>query len=392
MQANPFQIAIPQADLDDLRRRLAHARWPPELDNDDWRYGISGRYLRELVAYWRDGFDWRVQERAMNRLPQFRASIHGTPIHFVHRRGRGPAPMPLLLGHGWPWTFWDFQKIIEPLADPTAFGGDAEDAFDVVVPSLPGYTFSTPLAVTGLNFWRTADLWVTLMTGLGYERFAAQGGDWGALVAAQLGHKYADRLYGVHLHFLTPLGHFGGRSVDASEFAADEQHLLEGNRRFLRDGSGYAAIQGTRPQTLAHALDDSPVGLCAWLVEKRRAWSDCGGDVERVFSKDDLLTTVSLYWLTRSAGSAARYYYEAMHDPWQPSHDAEPVVQAPTGVAVFPADVVHMPRRWIGRYYRLERYTVMSGGGHFAPMERPELLIDELRAFFRPLRAAMRSA
>ena len=390
MRTEPFTVAIPQDDLDDLQRRLAHARWSPELDNDDWRYGTSARYLRELVEHWRSGFDWRAQERAMNQLPQFRTTLDGTPIHFIHRRGQGPAPMPLLLGHGWPWTFWDFQKVIEPLADPARFGGDAGDAFDVVVPSLPGYAFSTPLATTGLNFWRTADLWVTLMAGLGYPRFAAQGGDWGALVAAQLGHKYADRLYGVHLHFLTPLGQFSGRSLEASEFAADEQHLLEINRRFVRDGSGYASIQGTRPQTLAHALDDSPIGLCAWLVEKRRAWSDCGGDVERVFSKDDLLTTVSLYWLTRSFGSSARYYYEAVHHPWRPSHDRQPVVEAPTGVAIFPRDVVQMPRRWTERYYRVERYTVMPGGGHFAPMERPDLLIEDVRAFFRPLRSTVR--
>jgi pimeloyl-ACP methyl ester carboxylesterase len=294
--------------------------------------------------------------------------------------------MPLLLGHGWPWTFWDFQKVIEPLADPARFGGDAGDAFDIVVPSLPGYAFSTPLAVTGLNFWRTADLWVTLMEGLGYPKFAAQGGDWGAMVAAQLGHKHADRLYGVHLHFLTPLGHFGGKSVEPSDFADDERHLLDGNRLFMADGSGYARIQGTRPQTLAHGLDDSPVGLCAWLVEKRRSWSDCGGDVERVFSKDDLLTTVCLYWLTRSFGSSARYYYEAARHPWRPSHDRLPVVEAPTGVAAFPRDVIHMPRRWTERYYRLERYTSMPSGGHFAPMEQPERLIDDLRSFFRPLR------
>jgi pimeloyl-ACP methyl ester carboxylesterase len=241
MQVEPFLIAIPQADLDDLQRRLAHARWSPELDNDDWRHGTSGRYLRELVEYWRTGFDWRVHERAMNQLPQFRVQIDGTPIHFVHRRGRGPAPMPLLLGHGWPWTFWDFQKVIEPLADPVRFGGDAGDAFDVVVPSLPGYAFSTPLATPGINFWRTADLWVTLMDGLGYARFAAQGGDWGALVAAQLGHKYADRLYGVHLHFLTPLGQFGGRSVDAGDYADDERHLLEANRHFVHDGTATRA-------------------------------------------------------------------------------------------------------------------------------------------------------
>jgi pimeloyl-ACP methyl ester carboxylesterase len=293
--------------------------------------------------------------------------------------------MPILLGHGWPWTFWDFQKIIGPLADPASHGGDPADAFDVVVPSLPGYTFSTPLTTTGINFWRTADLWVTLMDGLGYPRFAAQGGDWGAMVAEQLGHKYADRLFGVHLHFLSPLGSYR-TSVDPGDYT-DEPQLLERNRRFTREGSGYASVQRTRPETLGHALDDSPVGLCSWIVDKRRSWSDCDGEVERVFSKDDLLTTVCLYWLTRSFASSARYYYEASHHPWQPSHDRQPVVEAPTAVAVFPRDVVRMPRRWAERYLNLARYTVMPRGGHFAPMEEPTRLVEDLRAFFRPLRA-----
>jgi len=385
MHLEPFQVAIPQADLDDLRARLDHARWSPEFANDDWRYGTRGDTLRELVAHWRSGFDWRAQERAINAVAQFRTSIGGIPIHFVHVRGTGPRPIPLLLGHGWPWTFWDLKKVIGPLADPAAHGGDPGDAFDVVVPSLPGYAFSNPLTVPGINFWRTADLWVELMEGLGYPRFAAQGGDWGALVAAQLGHKHADRLIGVHLHFCAPLTTFAGRPLDASEYG-DETHLIEHNARFQRDERGYGSIQSTRPQTLAHALEDSPVGLCAWLVEKRRSWSDCGGDVERVFTRDELLTTVCLYWLTRSFGSSARFYYETAHHPWQPSHDRQPVVEAPTGVARFPRDVLVMPRRWIERYYNLRRYTEMPRGGHFAPMEEPALLVDELRSFFRPLR------
>jgi pimeloyl-ACP methyl ester carboxylesterase len=385
MHIEPFQVAIPDADLDDLRARLERTRWSPEYANDDWRYGARGDYLRELVAHWLTRFDWRAQERAINAVAQFRTSIDGIPIHFVHVRGKGPRPIPLLLGHGWPWTFWDLKKVIGPLSDPAAHGGDPGDAFDVVVPSLPGYAFSTPLTVPGINFWRTADLWVQLMERLGYPRFAAQGGDWGALVAAQLGHKHADRLIGVHLHFCTPLTAFAGRLLDASEYG-DEPHLFEHNTRFQRDERGYASIQSTRPQTLAHALDDSPVGLCAWLVEKRRSWSDCGGDVERVFTRDELLTTVCLYWLTRSFGSSARFYYETAHHPWRPSHDRQPVVEAPTGVARFPRDVIVMPRRWIERYYNLQRYTEMPRGGHFAPMEEPALLVDELRSFFRPLR------
>ena len=385
MHIEPFHVAIPDADLDDLRARLERTRWSPECANDDWRYGTRGDYLRELVGYWLTGFDWRAQERAINAVAQFRTSIDGIPIHFVHVRGTGPRPIPLLLGHGWPWTFWDLKKIIGPLSDPAAHGGDPGDAFDVVVPSLPGYAFSTPLTVPGINFWRTADLWVQLMERLGYPRFAAQGGDWGALVAAQLGHKHADRLIGVHLHFCAPLTAFAGRPLDASEYG-DETHLIEHNARFQRDERGYGAIQCTRPQTLAYALDDSPVGLCAWLVEKRRSWSDCGGDVERVFTRDELLTTVCLYWLTRSFGSSARFYYETAHHPWRPSHDRQPVVEAPTGVARFPRDVLVMPRRWIERYHNLQRYTEMPRGGHFAPMEEPALLVDELRSFFRPLR------
>lgn len=386
MEFEPFRIAIPDAELDDLSDRLARTRWSSDFANDDWRYGTNGAYLRQLVEYWQHGFDWRAQERAMNQLPQFRTVIEGVPIHFVHVRGRGPAPIPLLLGHGWPWTFWDFYKIIGPLSDPASFGGDPADAFDIVAPSLPGYAFSTPLTTPGINYWRTADLWVSLMAGLGYPRFAAQGGDWGAMVAAQLGHKYADRLFGVHLHFVTPLAIFGGRAIDRSEFGPEDQALLANNRRFARDGSGYSRIQTTRPQTLAYGLEDSPVGLCSWIVEKRRSWSDCDGDVERVFSKDELLTTVALYWLTRSVGSAARYYYEAQHQLWTPSHDRQPVVEAPTGVAVFPRDVVVMPRRWIERYHNLQRYTQMPRGGHFAPMEEPVRLVDDLRSFFRSLR------
>ncbi|HEX3765354.1 MAG TPA: epoxide hydrolase [Kofleriaceae bacterium] len=385
MHIEPFQVAVPQADLDDLQVRLERTRWAPEIANDDWRYGTRGEYLRALVAHWRSGFDWRAQERAINAVPQFHTSLDGIPIHFLHVRGKGPRPIPLLLGHGWPWTFWDLHKVIGPLSDPAAHGGDPADAFDLVVPSLPGYTFSTPLTVAGINFWRTADLWVRLMEGLGYPRFAAQGGDWGALVAAQLGHKYADRLIGVHLHFCTPLTALAGRPLDATEYG-DETHLLEHNTRFVRDERGYTSMQATRPQTLAHALEDSPVGLCAWLVEKRRSWSDCGGDVERVFTKDELLTTVSLYWLTRSFGSSARFYYETAHHPWKPSHDRQPVVEAPTGVARFPRDVLVMPRRWIERYYNVQQLTDMPRGGHFAPMEQPALLVDDIRRLFRGLR------
>jgi pimeloyl-ACP methyl ester carboxylesterase len=293
----------------------------------------------------------------------------------------------LILNPGWPWTFWDFKKIIRSLTHPSLHGGRIDDAFDVIVPSLPGYGFSTPLTVPGVDFCKTADLWVRLMSDvLGYSRFAAQGGDWGAMVAAQLGHKYASRIIGVHTHMLAPLDAISGKFPAETEFAADESGWIEDNRDFLAQETGYWSMQATKPQTLAFALEDSPVGLCAWIVEKRRAWSDCHGDVEARFTKDELLTTVVLYWVTRSFNTSARYYYEAARNPWRPAHDRWPVVEAPTGVAFFPKENLKMPRQWANRYYNLQRWSKMPSGGHFAPMEEPEALVADIRSFFRELR------
>jgi pimeloyl-ACP methyl ester carboxylesterase len=381
-----FAVDVPQAVLDDLRDRLARTRWADEVDNDDWRYGANGAVLRELADYWLHGYDWRAREAEMNRLAQFRTTIDQVPVHFVHERGKGPAPIPLLLNHGWPWTFWDFRKVIGPLTDPAAYGGDPADAFDVIAPSLPGYGFSTPLRTPGHNFWTTADLWAQLMTRLGYDRFATQGGDWGAFVSSQLGHKYADRLIGLHIHLLAPLDTFSGGKPASADYAPEEQPWLKRNRAFAAQEMGYFELQRTKPQTLAWGLEDSPVGLLAWLVEKRRTWSDCAGDVFRRFSRDDLLDTATLYWATRSFGSAARYYYEAAHNPWTPSHDRSPRVEAPTAVAVFPREVLLLPRAWAERTYDLRRWTPMPAGGHFAPMEEPEALVADIRAFFRTLR------
>jgi pimeloyl-ACP methyl ester carboxylesterase len=381
-----FTIETPVATLDDLRERLERTRWAGEFANDDWRYGTNGAYLRELVGYWQDGYDWRAREVEMNRFAHWRTVINGVPVHFIREAGKGPAPMPILLNHGWPWTFWDFRKVILPLADPAAFGGDPADAFDVIV-SLPGFGFSTPLTVPGINFSTTADLWVKLMTErLGYARFASHGGDWGAFVSTQLGHKYADRLIGIHLELLAPLDTFAGGKPGSQDYAEDEQDWLKRNRAFAASEMGYFELQRTKPQTIAWALDDSPVGLLAWIVEKRRRWSDCSGDVERRFSKDDLLDTVMLYWVTRSFGTSARYYYEAAHVPWTPAHGRSPRVEAPTAVAIFPHEVMRLPRRWAERHHNLQRWTLMSAGGHFGPMEEPAALIDDIRAFFRTLR------
>jgi pimeloyl-ACP methyl ester carboxylesterase len=387
MAITPFRIDIPEAALHDVQRRLAAARWTQDFANDDWQYGANVAYLRSLAAYWHDEYDWRAAEARMNAFSHFKTEIDAVPIHFLHQPGCGPKPMPLILNHGWPWTFWDYHKIIGPLSDPASHGGDPADAFDVIVPSLPGYGFSSPLTVPGVNFSVTADLWVKLMDRLGYKRFATQGADWGAIVSAQLGHKYADRLIGLHIQLLTPLGVFNGEAGPTpQDFSPDEPYLLARNAAFFAGETGYMQIQATKPQTPAVALNDSPIGLMAWIVEKRRSWSDCHGDVESRFTKQHLIDTVMIYWLTGTFATSARYYYEAAHCPWQRSHSRTPVVEAPTGVAVFPCEVIMQPRRWAEHYYNLQRWTKMPAGGHFGAMEEPQALIDDLREFFRPYR------
>lgn len=385
MPVEPFKIDIPEATLSDLRERLARTRWPEDFGNEQWQYGASTAYLKRLCGYWEKQFDWRAAEREINTFSHFRTTVEGIPIHFIHERGKGPRPKPLILSHGWPWTFWDLNKVIRRLSDPASFGGDPDDAFDVIVPSLPGFGFSVPLRTPGINFWRTADLWVELMAQLGYPRFYAEGGDWGSLVTAQLGHKYADRVPGIYLHLMVPLTLFNSAGAGPADYAPDEQELLAKNLRFFSQESGYSAIQCTKPQTLAHALNDSPAGLAAWLVEKRRTWSHCNGDVETRFSKDELCTMLTLYWATQSYGTSARYYYECTHNPWKPSHDRSPVVESPTGLGLFDHEIANMPRRWRERYYNLKHTTRFEKGGHFAPMEEPEALVADIRAFFRTL-------
>jgi pimeloyl-ACP methyl ester carboxylesterase len=387
----PFRIDVPQAVLDDLQKRLAHTRWTPDFANEQWTYGANAAYVRELAEHWRTRYDWRAREAMMNAFPQFRTTIDEVPIHFIHVRGKGveggPAPMPLIMNHGWPWTFWDFHKVIGPLSDPAARGGDPADAFDIVVPSLPGYGFSTPLTKTGINWWNTADLWVELMARLGYDRFATQGGDWGSFVSAQLGHKHADRVIGVHLHTPSPLDFMTSMSPpDPADYAPQEAELLAKSGRMMSEEVGYFMLQRTKPQTPAIGLNDSPAGLLAWIVEKRRTWADTHGDVESRFTRDELIDTVMLYWVTQSYHTSARYYYEAMHNPWQPSHDRMPVVEAPVGIPILPAELTAPTRKWAERYYNLRRWTHLPEGGHFAPMEVPELLVEDIRAFFRELR------
>ena len=380
----PFRIDIVEGELSDVRDRLRRTRWPSEIgDNADWQAGANLSYMRELADYWMNQYDWRAQEAAMNALPQFRTTIDEIPIHFVHVKGKGPHPMPLVINHGWPWTFWDMRKIIGPLSDPAAHGGDPADAFDIVAPSLPGFAFSSPLEKAGINFFTTADLWVKLMARLGYERFATQGGDIGGLLSAQLGHKYADRIIGAHLHLIIPMK---APLPTADDYTPEELVYAKQVATFMADGSGYSRIQGSRPQTIAFAMHDSPIGLAAWLIEKRRAWADVRGGLESVFSKDDLITTVMIYWLTETYVTSARHYFETKPDRYGFVHDRVPVVEAPTAVLQFTHDVLPQPRKWAERYFNLRRWNVSEKGGHFAPMETPELLIGDIREFFRPLR------
>ena len=393
MEPEPFVINIPRGRLDDLQRRLDTARLALDPDNDDWSYGVNGAYLTELVVHWRETFNWRAQEARMNAYEHYQVLIDSVIVHFLRRPGIGPKPLPLVLTHGWPWTFWDFKDVIDPLADPAAFGGDPSDAFDVIVPSLPGYAFSGPLRGPHLPIWDVADLWVTLMRDvLGYERFAAHGGDMGALVTAQLGHKHADHLIGLHLaprplrldafNVERPWGVLNASAGASSP--TEHAGFLEWERTKM----GHVVAQTLDPQTIAFALHDSPIGLAAWLLERRRNWSDCDGDVERVFSKDDLLTNFTLLWLTDSYVWGARQYRDNWTHRWQPAREGLPVVEAPTGITLFTADAPPgLPTDWFGDYFNLQFLRESPVGGHFTPMEQPQRLVEDLREFFRMLRS-----
>lgn len=387
MNKESFKVKIPDAVLSDLKQRLSRVRYPIDFNNENWAYGTNRAYLEEIVAYWRDRYDWRRHEAEINRFAHYRTIIDGVPIHFIHEPGKGPKPIPLILSHGWPWTFWDLHKVIRPLADPAAFGADPADAFDVVVPSLPGFCFSTPLTIPGINWHRTADLWVTLMRDvLGYPKFAAEGGDWGAFITAQLGHKYPQHLIGIYLTLAIPLDFFSGGRLKEGDYGPDEQAALARTREARPTIISHVAVQTRDPQTLAYGMHDSPVALLAWMLERRRAWSDCGGDVERRYGKDDLLTHVMLYWMTECFVTSVRYYYEARTHPWTPVHNRMPVVESPTGIGVFPRELLIPPRKWAESYYNLRQWTPMTAGGHFAPSEEPEQLVRDIRRFYRAFR------
>jgi microsomal epoxide hydrolase len=379
----PFKAHVGDDVLADLHERLAHARFPDEPPIEPWSTGTSVEYMRELVRYWRDSFDWRAQEAKLNAFPQFTVPLAGIDLHFIHAPGRGPKPFPLLLSHGWPGSVFEFYKIIPMLTDPARFGGDPADSFTVVAPSLPGYTFSFKPNQARFGVEQIADVSAQLMTDvLGYKRFAAQGGDWGSFITSRLGYAFADRVVGIHLNMLSV-------RRDPKMLAnpsPDEKIFLDQLNHWLKEETGYQWIQGTKPTTLAFGLTDSPLGLAAWLVEKFRTWTDCNGNPENALTRDEMLTDIMLYWVTGAVGSSFWPYYARMHGPWPIPEGA--TISVPTGYVEFPKEILRPPRSVAqSMYANIQRWTKMQKGGHFAALEQPEALAADVREFFRPLRA-----
>jgi pimeloyl-ACP methyl ester carboxylesterase len=380
----PFRIDIPQADLDDLGDRLARTRWPDELPGVGWSRGVPLGYLRELAEYWRTSFDWRKQEAMLNEFPQFTTTIDGQTIHFLHARSPEPNSLPLILIHSWPGSIVEFLRLVGPLSDPGAHGGDPAEAFDVVVPSIPGFGFSTPLADTGWSTGRIARAFVELMRRLGYERYGAHGGDIGAGVAGGLSPADPDRVVAVHVTSDPPtavsFASFSGDPAATPGLSEADRERVERMKQTSADDMGYLQIQTTRPQTLAYALTDSPVGQLAWIAEKFRAWTDPSAELpEDAVDRDQLLANVSLYWLTRTGASAAHILYESMHaQEWGEEGPA------PTGLAVFGKDSV--TRRLMDPEGKIAHWSEFDRGGHFPAMEQPDLLVGDIRKFFRDKR------
>jgi len=377
MTPTPFTLHVPEAAITDLQQRLAATRFPDQPPGPAWETGADLAYVQALVEHWRTGFDWRAAEAGLNAFPQFKLPLHGIGLHYLHVLGTGPAPQPLLLSHGWPGSVFEFLELIPRLTDPARFGGDPADAFTVVAPSLPGYGLSFQPGQERFNVEDIADCFASLMTALGYDRFGAQGGDWGGFVTSRLGAVHADRLVGIHLNMLAiRRDPSGGATPD--EVVYDQQL-----KAWLREESAYQAIQGTKPQTLAFALTDSPAGLAAWIVEKFRAWSDCDGDPANAIPRDRMLANIALYWFTGAIGSSFWPYYGRLHGSWP----IPGTVDVPMGYAEFPHEMLRPPRSLAARTYTdIQRWSVMPRGGHFAALEQPEALAAEIRAFFRPLR------
>lgn len=381
----PFTIAIDEADLDDLQQRLARTRLPDQLDGISWEYGTDLNYMRELLRYWQQDFDWRAQEAELNQFDHFRTYIDDLQLHFIHQRSANPDAIPLLLVHGWPGFISEFVKVIGPLTAPEQHGGAATDSFHVIAPSLPGFGFSGIPDQPGFSPERIALILADLMQRLGYDRYALAGGDWGAIINRHLANHYPDRLIGLHSNMLLaspPQDEAALARTEPSEVA-----LQAARREYMQNEVGYQQIQGTKPQTLGYGLNDSPAGLAAWIVEKFHGWADlpqdASGNLDNNFSKDELLTNISIYWFTGTITSSTRIYYENRNTP---SIKPMGYIDVPTGVALFPAEIYVSPRTWAEASYDLRHYTVMPRGGHFAALEQPLLYLEDLRQFYRLLR------
>jgi pimeloyl-ACP methyl ester carboxylesterase len=380
----PFRIAVPEADLVDLRERLARTRWPEAETVDDWSQGVPLAYLQELCGHWQRQYDWRATEARLNRLDHFRTSIDKLDIHFVHVRSPHPEALPLVITHGWPGSFLEFEAVIGPLTVPTAYGGEARDAFHLVLPSLPGYGFSGKPSAPGWGIQRIADAWAVLMDRLGYHTFGAQGGDWGSSVSTCIAQQYRERVVGLHL--TPPLA-----APDPATFAdltPAEQASLDALRHADASEDGYSAEQSTKPQTIGYSLVDSPAGLAAWIVEKFRSWTDCDGVPERALDRDRMLDDITLYWLTRTGASAARLYWESIREVQQVfTRGTGDRVDVPTGASIFAHENPRPSRRWAQRrFVDIRHWNELDRGGHFAAWEQPALFVDEVRTFFRLVR------
>ncbi len=374
----PFRVNVDEATLDDLRQRLRRTRWPEPEPVADWSQGAPRAWIEDICRYWADSYDWRAREALLNRFDQFTTEIDGLPIHFVHQRSKHPQAMPLLITHGWPGSMVEFQKVIAPLTDPTAHGGSADDAFHVICPTLPGFGYSGKPSSIGWGVAKIAAAWACLMQRLGYSRYGAQGGDWGSAVTTALGALDAAHCAGIHITLA-----MGSRPKVDGQPTPEEARALQGIQHYQDWDSGYSKQQSTRPQTLGYALTDSPAGQAAWILEKFWAWTDCDGHPENILHRDELLDNVMLYWVTASAASSARLYWESFG-----ARRGKPaVVSIPTGVAVFPKEIVTPVRRWMeAGFTDIRHWSEMPKGGHFAAFEQPGLFVADVRKFFAGLR------
>lgn len=374
-----FTPHVPEQDLEDLKRRLSQTRWPETLNNDPWNYGIDLGYLTDLCHYWQQDFDWREQEAKINRFAHFKISIDGLELHFIHQRSPYKNARPLIITHGWPGSFVEFLDIIAPLTDPVAHGGREQDAFHVICPSIPGYGYSEAGTEAGINVESVTRRFMTLMARLGYSRYFAQGGDWGAIISSHLGRIDAEHCAGVHLNMVFPHPPGDDRSNTKGLSEANVNQLKQ-TRHLGRSEMAYSQLQGTKPQTLSPGLADSPAAQAAWIAEKFHAWTDNQGNIEDAISRDALLTNISLYWFTNTGGSSARLYLEERRQPTSHSY-----VSVPTGVAIFPREPVQCPRSWAEARYNITRWTTMSRGGHFPAMEQAATLVTDIREFVNQL-------